>query len=185
MNYGAGKYIDDLLADNGYSQSDLAREIGVQRQILSYVILGKRDLSISLAVKIESFFSLPEGKLLKLQAEQNVKSYKQKLKNELVECLLKHNAFWSYSNISADNVSDEELIEKTFVILDLNEISRLFELYSKSYIKQVWIERMVIQGDYLFSLNVMIAMYYFGIRNPEKYLAQKEREHIKMITANA
>lgn len=41
---------------------------------------------------------------------------------------------------------------------------------------------MVIQGDYLFDLNVMIAICYFGIKQPEKYLKQLERKHVKTIT---
>lgn len=185
MNYQAGEYIEALLSKRGYKQSDVAREIGVPRQLLSYVILGKRELTVSLALKLESFFSLPEGKLLKLQAEQSVKNYKHNLRCELVECLLKQNAFWSYSNVSVDNIPDEELIEKTFVVLDLKDISKLFELYSRAYVKQVWKERIAIQGDYLFNLNVMIAMYYFGIKKPERYLSQIEREHINKIIGDA
>lgn len=185
MSYKAGEYIDALLSKRGYKQSDVAREIGVSRQLLSYVILGKRELTVSLAIKLESFFSLSEGKLLKLQAEQSVKNYKCNLRCELVKCLLKQNAFWSYSNVSADNIPDEELIEKVFVMLDLKDISKLFDLYSRAYVKQVWKERMAIQGDYLFNLNVMIAMYYFGIKNPERYLSQIEREHISKIKGDA
>ena len=73
-----------------------------------------------LALKLESFFNLPEGKLLKMQAEESVHKYKQKLRGELVGELLKVNAFW-----------------------------------------------------------LMIALYYFDIRQPEKYLRCVEREHIK------
>jgi len=36
-----------------------------------------------------------------------------------------------------------------------------------------------VQGDYLFDLNVMIALYYFDIKQPEKYLKSIERKHIK------
>jgi len=44
---------------------------------------------------------------------------------------------------------------------------------------------MAIQGDYLFNLNVMIALYYFHIKRPEKYLRQIEREHLKKIVEYA
>lgn len=139
----------------------------------------------SLALRLESLFSLPEGKLLKMQAEQSVKNYKLNLKQELINSLIKNNAFWSYANVSINNLSDEELIEKTFVILDLKDISKLFELYPRSYVKQVWKERMAIQGDYLQNLNVMIAMYYFDIKNPERFLAQVEKEYISNILSHA
>jgi len=151
----------------------------VPRQLLSYVFAEKREMSISLALKLESFFNLPEGKLLKIQTKSRILKYKQKIKNELIRQLLEVNAFWSYTDVSAENISDEELIEKTFIYLDLRDINRLFELYSREYVHKVWRENMVVQGDYLFNVNVMIALYYFDIKQPEKYLKRVEYEHIK------
>jgi hypothetical protein len=40
---------------------------------------------------------------------------------------------------------------------------------------------MAIQGEYMRMLNIMIAMYYFGIKNPERYLDRVEREHINNL----
>ena len=40
---------------------------------------------------------------------------------------------------------------------------------------------MAIQGEYMQMLNVMIAMYYFGIKEPEKYLAKVEKKHINNL----
>lgn len=174
-----GQYIDLLIRESGQRQSDVARNIGVPRQLLSYITVGKRELSISLSLKLESYYNLPEGKLLKMQAEECILCYKQNLREALVEELSGVNAFWSYDNVSAENVQDEELIEKVFIYLDLKGIAKLFELYPREYLRKVWREKMVIQGDYLFNLNVMIALYYFNIRQPEKYLKRIEREHLK------
>jgi plasmid maintenance system antidote protein VapI len=174
-----GQYIESLVKDSGQRQSEVARSVGVSRQLLSYVITGKRELSMPLALKLESFFNLPEGRLLKMQAEDSIRGYKQKLREELVGELLAVNAFWSYADVSVANIPDEELIEKVFTYLDLKDIAKLFELYPREYIRKVWHQRMAIQGDYLFNLNVMIALYYFDIRQPEKYLRRVEREHIK------
>ncbi len=107
---------------------------------------------------------------------------KRELKKRLIRALLELNAFWSYADVTEANVPDEEWIEKAFIYLDLKEIATLFEIYPKSYLRRVWEEKMVIQGDYLFDLNVMIAICYFGIKQPEKYLKQLEREHVKTIT---
>lgn len=101
--------------------------------------------------------------------------------DNLVDKLHKVNAFWSYADVSAENVPDEELIEKVFVYLDMGDIAKLFELYPKEYVRRVWRARMAVQGDYLFNLNVMIAMYYFDIHKPERYLRRVEREHIKQL----
>ncbi|GHT11188.1 hypothetical protein FACS189432_09190 [Bacteroidia bacterium] len=181
----AGEYIDSLIKEGGYKQSEIARAIGVQRQVLSYIIAGRRELSIPLALKLESFFNLPEGKLLKMQTENSIRNYKQQLEEELADRLLKANAFWSYANMSAENIPDEELIEKTFIYLDMKDIARLFVLYPRQFIRKVWREKMAIAGDYLFNLNVMIALYYFDIRQPEKYLKRIEQEHIKHLLDHA
>lgn len=180
-----GKYIESLIDSGSYTQSDVAREIGAPRQLLNSVVLGKRDLSLPLALKLESFFSLPEGKLLKMQTEQTIRQRKLLLRNEIAARLIKNNAFWSYANVSSGDIPDEELIEKCFTLLDIDDIAKLFELYSRTFIKRVWRERMAIQGDYLLDLNVMIALYYFGIKNPERYLAAIEREHINKLTKYA
>jgi hypothetical protein len=95
------------------------------------------------------------------------------------------NAFWSYDVKSYDIIPDEELIEKCFTVLDIPDIDLMFELYPRKYIKQVWRERMAIQGEYMQMLNVMIAMYYFGIKEPENYLAKVERRHINKLLKNS
>lgn len=182
---GVGQHIESLIRNGGYSQSGIAREIGVSRQSLSYIISGRRELSMPLALKLESFFNLREGELLKKQAEDRVRNYKRKLKDELVGRLLEVNAFWSYAGVSAEDVPDEELIEKVFIHLDLADIAKLFELYQRDYIRKVWKDKMVIQGDYLFNLNVMIALYYFNIKRPEKYLRRGEREYFKELLNHA
>ena len=71
--------------------------------------------------------------------------------------------------------------EKCFTQLDMDDIDLMFELYPRKRIQQVWRERMAIQGEYMQMLNIMIAMYYFGIKEPEKYLAKVERQHINKI----
>lgn len=180
-----GQYIQSLIINGGYSQSDIAREIGVPRQSISYVIAGRRELSIPLALKLESFFNLREGELLKKQAADSIRQYKQKIKNELIEQLSAVNAFWSYADVSKEDIPDDELIEKVFIHLDLADIAKLFELYQRDYIRKIWKEKMVIQGDYLFDLNVMIALYYFNIKQPEKYLKRVEREHLKKLLTHA
>ena len=180
-----GQYIESLIKEAGYKQSDIARAIGVPRQLLSYIIAGRRELSMQLALKLESYFNLQEGKLLKMQAEATIRNYKQLQKTELAQQLLKVKAFWSYANVSVQNIPDDELIEKVFIYLDLRDIAKLFELYPRNYVQKTWKEKLAVQGDYLFNLNVMIALYYFDIRQPEKYLKQLEREHVKHQVTHA
>lgn len=181
MSYNVGKYINDMAVRAGMSQADVAREISVPRQLLSYVIGGKREMSIQLAMKLESYFSLPEGELMKMQALQAVQQRKQMIRNHLCKQLVAKNAFWSYDVESYDAIPDEELIEKCFTILDMDDIDLMFELFPRKYIQKVWKERMAIQGEYMQMLNIMIAIYYFSIKEPEKYLAKVERQHINKL----
>jgi plasmid maintenance system antidote protein VapI len=181
MNCNVGQYINELIAREGLSQADVAREINVSRQSLNYIISGKREMSLQLAMKLESFFSLPDGELMKMQALQAVQQRKQSIREHLCNELVAKNAFWSYDVKSYDIIPDEELIEKCFTVLDIPDIDLMFELYPRKRIQQVWRERMAIQGEYMQMLNIMIAMYYFGIKEPEKYLARVEQQHINKI----
>ena len=185
MNQSVGKYIELLCAKHKVSQSAVAREINVPRQLLSYVICDKRELSLQLAMKLEAFFSLPEGELMKMQILQAMAQRKRSIKEDLCRKLIANNAFWSYDVSAIDRIPDEEIIENTFRVLDIDDIDLMFEIYPRKKSLQVWKERMAIQGDYMKMLNIMIAMYYFGIQNPESYLTRIEREHIKKLLKHA
>ena len=181
MSYNLGEYINNLIIHTGLTPAVLAREINVPRQLLSYIISGKREMSLQFAMKLEAFFSLPEGELMKMQAIQAVKKRKESIRNHLCEKLIAKNAFWSYDVKSFDTIPDEELIEKCFTALDIDDIDLMFEIYPRKHIQQVWRNKMAIQGEYMQRLNIMIAMYYFGIKEPEKYLAKVERQHINNL----
>lgn len=181
MNNNIGQYINELIVHAKLSQADVAREINVSRQLLSYIIGGKREMSLQLAMKLEAFFSLPDGKLITMQALHAVQQRKQSIRDHLCKRLVEKNAFWSYDVNSFDVIPDEEIIEKCFTTLDMEDMDLMFELYTRKYIQEVWRERMAIQGEYMQMLNIMIAMYYFNIKEPEKYLARLEKKHINNL----
>lgn len=185
MERSIGQILNVQIAKAGIKQAEVARAIGVSRALLSYVVSEQRELSLSLALKLESYFGLPEGELVKLQALTAVKKHKAQLRQSLCNELIEQKAFWSYANVSPETISDEELIEKTFIHLDLGSIAKLFEIFPRERIKRVWRNRMAVQGAYLQGLNVMIALYYFNIKHPEHYLQRVEREHIHKMTSYA
>lgn len=185
MNYNVGEYIQNLARASGFSQSEIAREIKIPRQLLCYIIGGKREISLQVAMKLESFFSLPDGTLMKMQAQQSVQQRKRSIRNHLCGQLVAKNAFWSFDVKSSDDIPDEELIEKCFTVLDMDDIDLMFEIFPRKRILQVWRERMAIQGEYMQMLNIMIAMYYFGIKEPEKYLARIEKQHFNNLLKNS
>ena len=83
MNRNVGQYINELITRAKLSQSDVAREIKVSRQLLSCVIGGKREMSLQLAMKLESFFSLQDGELMKMQALQAIQERKKSIRKSV------------------------------------------------------------------------------------------------------
>ena len=117
--------------------------------------------------------------------DEYIKKYQIDLRHSLCMKLLEVNAFWSYDNVAEGDVSDADIVEKTFLLLDMDDISRLFELYSRKFVRKVWEKRLSCQGEYLHSLNMMIAQYYFNIQSPEQFLLRRESAHIHKVTQDA
>lgn len=101
-------------------------------------------------------------------------------KQFLVDKLMEQNAFWSYDGqaIKKSVVSDEFLIENVLLYLDIPEINRLFSMYPKEQIRQVWIEKLLPQGEYLFNLNKLLAWLYFGMKNEDEFVKNFDYERI-------
>lgn len=180
-----GQYINKLMVREHYNQSALARELGISRQMLSNIMLDQKEVSLPLSLKIESLFSLSEGTILRIQNECRIRQHKELLRKDLFEKLMQAHAFWSYSEVTMETLPNELLIEKVFVHLDMADIDKLFELFPKKFIHKIWRENMAVQGEYLFDLNVMIALYFFHIRKPEAYLRRQEMLHLNKITRYA
>jgi hypothetical protein len=92
--------------------------------------------------------------------------------------LIERNSFWSWKMQPGAPVPDDILIEKTLIYLDLEDINRLFDIFPNRKIKQIWLNRLVIQGDYYRSLNKLLAWLYFDIKNPDKYINSVINQHL-------
>ena len=93
--------------------------------------------------------------------------------------LVEEGALWSYT----DGISDEVLIEKVLVYLDLPQIDDLFRLFRYSKIKAVWRERLVPRDDYYHTLNRFLAWYYFRSTKPDSYLKSLLTRHYNKLAA--
>ena len=89
-----------------------------------------------------------------------------KIKKRLLRSLKNEQVFWSYGpkQISIQNISDELLIVKTLTHLDIEYIDLLLSCYNSGFIKKVLREQMVIQVEFLLSINRFLAWYYFGVK---------------------
>ena len=70
------------------------------------------------------------------------------------------------------------LIEKTLLHLDLDEINQLFLIYPFKKIKQVWLDYLIPQEEYLYTLNRFFAWYYFKAKKPDAYIKSMATRHL-------
>ena len=97
----------------------------------------------------------------------------------LIAKLINRNSFWSFDMDNKTSIPDDILIEKTLIYLDIEDINLLFNIYPYNTIKQVWLERIAIQGIFFARLNRLLAWMYFHIKNPDRYLKMIENRHLK------
>ena len=105
----------------------------------------------------------------------------EQIRDSIFRRLQQQNCFWSYQDVRQQDISDDMLIEKALVYLDIPDIDRLIACYGKRHVKQVFRERLVPQGDYLYTLNRFLAWYYFGVKQPDKYLHQQTTRHLNRM----
>jgi hypothetical protein len=86
---------------------------------------------------------------------------------------------WSYAK-NANSINDSLLIEKALLYLEFEDLHKLCELYPMKQIQRVWRERLVSQGDYYGILNWLLAVMFFDIKKPEKYLKQYGKPRLEI-----
>ena len=80
---------------------------------------------------------------------------KAEVKRGLINHLKKANAFWSYQADAIKDVPDDILVELVMLHLDLDDINKLFDIYSYKFVKKAWIENVVAQGEMYYVLNLI------------------------------
>ena len=105
------------------------------------------------------------------------------VKQELLAKLKQEHCFWSYNENSIKDIPDDMLIEKTLLHLDLEEINQLFQIFSFKKIKQVWLDYLIPQEEYLYTLNRFFAWYYFKVKKPDAYIKSMATRHLNKMLA--
>lgn len=110
---------------------------------------------------------------------------RKQIKEELIDELKKEHAFWSYNleSVNSDSMTDEMLIGYTLRYLDLEDINKLYLIFSPRKIKCAWINSMVPEGEYLHTLNRFLAWHYFKAKNPDAYLKSLQTRHLNKLLA--
>lgn len=110
-----------------------------------------------------------------------MKSGKEKIKQDLINELIRNKAFWSYKDVRPEQIDDDILIEKVLIHLDLHDINKLFHILPFNKIKETWEKNLLIQDPIYRSLNIFLASLYFNIKQPEKYIDKIRKDHIHSL----
>lgn len=179
-----GEIIRNKLTELNISQTELAARVGEHVQTISAILNEKREMTISLSVRLDKEFGFLPGTLAIAQTrflvEKELKGKHMKSKQEkrmqIMEKIKNNGGFWSYSGIP-EHIDDDSVIEASLVHLDLEDLPLLFGIWSKAHIKKVWKERLVSQGNRMNILNYILAVKLFAIQNPDKYITRYARPY--------
>ena len=83
--------------------------------------------------------------------------------------LARMGCLWSYSK-NPSSIDDDLLIEKALLYLEFEELHELCALYPMKRIQTVWRKRLVSQGEYYGIINWLLAVMFFDIKKPDRYL---------------
>ena len=92
------------------------------------------------------------------------------IREQLIRELIKKRVFWSYRKPEPHSIPDDIIIEKTLINLDIEDINKLFLIFPKLKIRNIWNDRLVINDAQFHSMNLLFADLYFNIKDPEGYL---------------
>ncbi len=90
-------------------------------------------------------------------------------KRELTQYLFEMGALWSYKIDLDTIIPDRELIEKSLIHLEFEEMYLIFDIFPYEKIRQVWIDEMVPNDHYYGVLNKLLAYMFFGVKDYKKF----------------
>lgn len=175
----ACEIIRERMAQLGISQVELANRCGEHVQTISAILKGQRDITIALSVRMDAALGFEYGYVAiaqaKFQAAVEIERQKvldmQSRKMAILKKVKAAGGLWSYQGIP-EHLDDDSIIEAALVHLDLEELPKLLEIWSKSHLKRVWKERLVSQGKRMNILNYILAVKLFGVKHPDNYLSR-------------
>ena len=111
----------------------------------------------------------------KIQGEnERIEHKKQVLWQQLEQmgCL------WSYAKDA--KLDDDLLIEKALLYFEFEDLHKLSALYPMRRIQNVWRQRLVTQGEYYGIINWLLAVMFFDIKKPDRYLKQYGKPRLEI-----
>ena len=94
---------------------------------------------------------------------------KESRKQLLWQQLSDRGCMWSFAK-QQHTIDNDLLIEKALLYLEFEELHELCALYPMKRIQTVWRKRLVSQGEYYGIINWLLAVMFFDIKKPDRYL---------------
>ncbi len=85
---------------------------------------------------------------------------------------------WSYAKDA--KFDDDLLIEKALLYLEFEDLHKLSAIYPMRRIQDVWRKRLVSQGDFYGIINWLLAVMFFDIKKPDRYLKQYGKPRLEI-----
>ena len=185
MKHRAESAIDlirNRISEMGISRAELVARCREHAQTISAIMHGRRDIPISLSIKMDIALGLQKGTIAKAQTNDLVAKEIRRIrlqdmqirKMAILEKVKAAGGLWSYQGIP-EHLDDDSIIEAALVHLDLEDIPMLFQIWSRAHIKRVWKERLVSQGRRMNILNYILAVKVFKVKHPDNYIARYAR----------
>lgn len=82
-------------------------------------------------------------------------------KAQLVNYLNSTGRFWEYCNQASENISDDQLIYKSLLYLEFEDMNQLFDLYGKDRCKKVFEQQIKSKGKYYSNISFLLESLMF------------------------
>ncbi len=86
---------------------------------------------------------------------------------------------WSYAK-NQNKIDDDLLIEKALLYFEFEDLHKLSSLYPMKQLRDVWRERIVPQADYYGIINWLLAVMFFDIKKPDRYLKRYGKPRVEV-----
>lgn len=168
--------ISEIIRERKLSQRDVSVMSNISYQEINMFLKGKRNITIHKTLILDNVLGLPRGTIAEKQLRDEIEQEQNKMDNEnkrkvLIDRIKECGGFWSYDS-SPYGLNDDSVIEEALIHLPFEEINLLESCWSRSKIKKVWKEKLLVQGKRLNILNFLLALKIFKIKKPQQYIAK-------------
>lgn len=161
FTYGKGK---------SFSFKDLAKHYPHKESI--QVQLSRLNRNGRIIRQQKGYYMIPTKEMIRNNINSHNSLIHEKKRN-LFFMLKQRAAFWSGSSDNPQEFNeedDQELIGKSLLYLELEEMDMLFDIYPYKKVKQHWLHHYVPQPDRYNTLNLILGIKVFHIYNIKSYL---------------